>query len=161
MDFKPAYGTDPGHNERLPHIARRVRARRLETGTQRLRFAIHPKPHEFTTIGPCIAIGYRRDTSAGTWVLRVTDGKGVTGPRPLASRHFADAGGNVLTWWQAVEKGLRLVRGTDDEAGRPATVAEVLTAYEQDLDTDGLSVPTPPAPANTCPLPYWPRASPC
>ena len=65
------------------------------------------------------------------------------------------------TWWQAVEKGLRLVRGTDDEAGRPATVAEVLTAYEQDLDTDGLSVPTPPAPANTCPLPDGPRSSPC
>ena len=144
-------------------MARRVLARRLETGTQRLRFPHPPQAARvFTTIGPGIAIGYRRNTSAGTWVLRVTDGKGGNWTKAIGfADDFADAGGNVLTWWQAVEKSLRLVRGTDDEAGRPATVAEVLTAYEQDLDTDGLSVPTPPAPANTCPLPYWPRSSPC
>ena len=47
-------------------MARKPRARKLETRTQRLKLAIGTKPHEFTTIAPGIALGYRRNIGAGT-----------------------------------------------------------------------------------------------
>ena len=52
-------------------MAVKRRVRRLETRAQRLRLTIRPKPHEFTTIAPGIAVGYRRNVGAGAWVLRV------------------------------------------------------------------------------------------
>ena len=57
-------------------MARRPRASRLETRTTRLKLPVRPKPHDFSTIAPGIALGYRRNKAAGVWVVRVADGHG-------------------------------------------------------------------------------------
>jgi hypothetical protein len=43
--------------------------------TSRTAFAVHRKPY-FKTVAPGIALGYRRNQGAGTWVVRAADGKG-------------------------------------------------------------------------------------
>ena len=57
-------------------MARRPRSAQLETRTARLKLARRKKPHAFTTISPGIALGFRRNQGAGTWVVRVADGSG-------------------------------------------------------------------------------------
>ena len=59
-------------------MPRRTRASRLETRTSRLKLAITDKPYDFTPIAPGgIGLGYRRNRSgAGSWVLRLANGKG-------------------------------------------------------------------------------------
>src|SRR6516164_3494663 len=57
-------------------MARRPRSSRLETRTARLKLPVRKKPHDFTTIAPGIALAYRRNQGAGTWVVRVADGHG-------------------------------------------------------------------------------------
>ena len=48
---------------------------RLETRTTRLKLVVRWKPYDFTTISPGIALGYRRNQAAGTWLVRVANGK--------------------------------------------------------------------------------------
>jgi hypothetical protein len=121
-------------------MARKVRAAKIETRAARLRLAPRGKPYHFTPIAPGKAIGYRRlKGKAGPWVLRVADGKGGNWISAIGhADDYADAGGAILTWWQAVEKGLKLVRG--DETGKPATVAEALDAYQADLVAHGHAI---------------------
>jgi integrase len=119
-------------------MARRPRASRLETRTTRLKLPIRWKPYDFTTISPGIALGYRRNQSAGVWVVRVADGRGGNWTKrvALADDFEAADGAHVLTWWQAIEAARKLARGSTDD-GRPATVAEAVNAYERDLIARG------------------------
>ena len=116
-------------------MARRPRAARLETRTARLKLPVRRKPHDFTTISPGIALGYRRCTSAGRWVVKVADGHGGHWTKALGlADDFEDADGeHVLTWWRAQDKARALARGKDSDSGRPGTVAEALADYEKDL----------------------------
>ena len=116
-------------------MARRPRAARLETRTARLKLPVRRKPHDFTTISPGIALGYRRCASAGRWVVKVADGHGGHWTKALGlADDFEDADGeHVLTWWQAQDKARALARGKDSDSGRPGTVAEALADYEKDL----------------------------
>jgi hypothetical protein len=116
-------------------MARRPRAARLETRTARLKLPVRRKPHDFTSISPGIALGYRRCESAGRWVVKVADGHGghwtkVVG---IADDHEDADAEHVLTWWQAQDKARALARGKDAGGSRPATVAEALADYERDL----------------------------
>jgi integrase len=122
-------------------MARRPRASRLETRTGRLKLPVRQKPYDFTTISPGIALGYRRNSAAGTWVVRVADGKGGNWTKRVGlADDYEDADGtHVLTWWQAIEQARKLARGADD-AGRPATVTETIDAYEADLRARGGAV---------------------
>jgi integrase len=122
-------------------MARRPRASRLETRTNRLKLPVRQKPYSFTTISPGIALGYRRNHAAGTWVVRVADGKGGNWTKRVGlADDFEDADGeHVLSWWQAIERARTLARGTDD-AGRPATFKDAIDAYERDLIARGGSV---------------------
>jgi integrase len=119
-------------------MARRPRASRLETRSQRLRLPVRWKPYDFTTISPGIALGYRRNQSAGVWVVRVADGRGGNWTKRVAlADDFEEAdGAHVLTWWQAIEAARKLARGTADD-GRPATVVDAINAYERDLIARG------------------------
>jgi integrase len=121
-------------------MARRPRASRLENRTTRLKLPVRWKPYDFTTIAPGIALGYRRNQAAGTWVVRVADGKGGNWTKRVgfADDFEADAE-HILTWWQATDKARRLARGQDD-AGRPAMVKEAVDAYAHDLRARGGSV---------------------
>jgi hypothetical protein len=56
-------------------MARSVRKAVLETRTARLKMPVARKPM-FIRIGPGLSLGYRRNQVAGTWVLRIADGKG-------------------------------------------------------------------------------------
>jgi integrase len=116
-------------------MARRPRASRLETRTARLKLPVRWKPYDFTIISPGIAIGYRRNQSAGVWVVRVADGHGGNWTKRvgLADDHEDADGVNVLTWWQAQDAARKLARGGDTDAGRPVTVAEAIDDYAADL----------------------------
>ena len=56
-------------------MARSARSAKLETRSTRLKLPVAKKP-VFVKIGPSIGLGYRRNQTAGTWVVRVADGKG-------------------------------------------------------------------------------------
>lgn len=78
----------------------------------------------------------------GVWVARVADGKGGNWTRTVGlADDFEDADGtNALTFWPATDKILKLVRGSDDAARRPTTIAEVIDQYEKDLAARGRAV---------------------
>ncbi len=122
-------------------MPRRTRASRLETRTARLKLAITDKPYDFTPIAPGgIGLGYRRNRSgAGSWVLRVANGKGGyrTSNIGFADDHEEADGNAILTWFQAIERGRRLVKGDTAEAGRLLTVAVAVDEYARDLAVRG------------------------
>ena len=113
-------------------MARRPRASRLENRTSRLKLPIRWKPYDFTTISPGIALGYRRNASAGVWVVRVADGRGGNWTKKvaLADDHENADGTHILDWWQAIDAARKLARGQDD-SGRPATVGEAIASFER------------------------------
>src|SRR6516225_3208126 len=115
-------------------MARRRRSAQLETRTARLKLRVRKKPHDFTTIAPGIALAYRRNQGAGTWVVRVADGHGGNWTKgfAIADDHEDANGAHVLTYWQAQDKARVLARGNVDE-GRPCTITEALDAYAADL----------------------------
>jgi hypothetical protein len=83
-------------------VPRKVRNNILEARSKRLRLPVARRP-VFVRIGPGLSLGYRRNQTAGTWVLRVADGKG--GSR-TAAIGFADDydeadGQRFLDYWQA------------------------------------------------------------
>lgn len=123
-------------------MARRPRSTPLETRTARLKLPPRRKPHDFTSIAPGIALGYRRNQrGAGTWVARVADGRGGAWTKAIAvaDDHEEANGNGVLTFWQAQDRTRAVARGSagDDDTGRPCTVREALATYESDLKARG------------------------
>lgn len=99
------------------------------------------KPHAFTTIAPGIALAYRRNQGAGTWVVRVADGRGGNWTKgfAIADDHEDADGENVLDFWQAQDRARALARGKDrdSDSGRPLSVAEAFDDYERHLARHG------------------------
>jgi integrase len=116
-------------------MARRPRASALQTRSNRLKLPVRRKPHKFTSISPGVSLGYRRCESAGRWVIRVADGHGGSWTKAIgiADDHEEANGESVLTWWEAIELGRKVARGSDAEVGRPATFASALADYRRDL----------------------------
>jgi hypothetical protein len=94
-------------------MARSVRKAGLETRTARLKLPVARKP-VFIRIGPGLSLGYRRNQVAGTWVLRVADGKGGGITRAIGTADdFVEADGTtVLNFWQAQEKAHSVARSS-------------------------------------------------
>src|SRR6516225_7219479 len=117
-------------------MARRPRASRLENRTNRLKLTPRLKPYDFVTLAPGIALGYRRN--AGTWVVRVANGKGGNWTKgfAVADDHEDADGDHVFDFWQAQDNAKALARGTSDN-GRPCTVSEALDAYAANLKARG------------------------
>jgi hypothetical protein len=93
-------------------------------------------------IGPRLGLGYRRNQTAGTWVVRVADGRGGNWTKAIGSADdFDEADGiNTLDFWQAQDRSRVIARaggGGDHPEGRAVTVARVLDLYENDLTTRG------------------------
>jgi integrase len=121
-------------------MPRSARSSKLETRTSRLRLPIARKP-TFVRIGPGVALGYRRNQTAGAWVLRVADGKGGHWSKRLADADdFQVAnGGAVLDYWQAQERARSLARASDKDgdADKLVTVKEAVDRYEAELKARG------------------------
>ena len=66
-------------------MARRAREAKLETRSARPKLPVAKKP-VFVKIGPRVGLGYRRNQTAGTWVLRVADGKGGNWTKAIGFR---------------------------------------------------------------------------
>ena len=96
-------------------MARSTRASRLETRTARLKSAVRKKPY-FVAIGPGVGLGYRRNKTAGSWVVRAADGKGGNWTQAFAvADDFEDANGtDVFNFWQAQERARAVARGGRD-----------------------------------------------
>lgn len=119
-------------------MPRRIRSSTLETRTARLKLPKQRKPY-WITVAPGISLGYRRNAGPGAWNVRAADGKGGNWIKSFGiadDQENAD-GANVLDFWQAADKAKALARGQDADAGRPATVAEVLNDYAADLAVRG------------------------
>jgi integrase len=119
-------------------MARRPRSSTLETRTNRLKLPVRKKPYKFTTISRGIALAYRRNQGAGTWVVRVADGHGGNWTKgfAVADDHENADGSNVLTFWEAQDRARALARGGVDD-GRPCTVTEALDRYRDNLQARG------------------------
>jgi hypothetical protein len=87
------------------------------------------------------SLGYRRNQTDGSWVLRATKPKGGYWTRNigLADDYREADGVETLTFWQAQGRARELA-GADTEArpeSAPATVAQALDAYQADLKING------------------------
>jgi hypothetical protein len=122
-------------------MARSIRSAKLETRTARLKLAVRKKPY-FVTIAPGIGLGYRRNKTAGSWVVRAADGKGGNWIQTFAmADDFEDANDTeVLSFWQAQDRARLVARGSrdsDHDGGKPVTVAQMIDLYEADLKARG------------------------
>jgi integrase len=123
-------------------MARRIRDNVLETRTSRLgNLEISKKP-TFVRIGHGIGLGYRRNRTNGTWVVRVADGKGKNWTQAIGSAddHQDANGDTVLDFWQAQDRARsigRADRADGAPATKPITVAEALDRYGADLQVRG------------------------
>jgi integrase len=120
-------------------MARSARAAKLETRAVRLKLPVAKKP-VFAKIGPRVGLGYRRNQTAGTWVLRVADGRGGNWTKAIGNADdFEEAdGNNTLDFWQAQDRArviARVGRDGDGDDGKPVTVKRALDRYEADLKT--------------------------
>jgi integrase len=109
----------------------------LATAKDRLTLPIAKKP-VFFKLSPGLALGYRRNQSAGTWVVRKSDGEGGHWTRAIGyADDFAAADGEtILTFWQAQQEAHKAAQ--DGKAKEvQITVADALKAYETDLHKRG------------------------
>src|SRR5687768_6955431 len=105
-------------------MARNIRSAKLENRTNRLKLPVARKPI-FERIGDGISLGYRRNQVAGTWVVRVADGKGGSWTKAIgmADDHEDANGKSILTFWQAQDNARLVARGGEEDAKRePMTV---------------------------------------
>jgi integrase len=111
----------------------RPRSTRLETRTARLRLKVRQKPHDYILVTPGIRLGYRRNRGCGRWVMKGSDGHGHEWIKNVgwADDYEEPDNTRILSYWEAVERVRKLVRGNDDNA--PATVTSALDVYEADL----------------------------
>jgi integrase len=112
-------------------MARMVRNSVLETRSNRLKLRVAKKPN-FVRIGPGLSLGYRRNQTAGTWVLRVADGRGgsYTEAIGFADDHDEPDGHQFLDYWQAQERAKITARRQGGVPGaEPLTVRLAAETY--------------------------------
>ena len=121
-------------------MARAVRKTSLETRTARLKLPVARKPL-FIRIGPGLSLGYRRNQVAGTWVLRIADGKGGAITRAIGTADdFTEAdGATVLNFWQAQDKAQSVARNSNGSVvAKPLTVRRAAEVYLEKLEAKNL-----------------------
>jgi integrase len=127
-------------------MARKVRNNVLESRSNRLKLPVAKKP-QFVRIGAGLSLGYRRNKTAGTWVLRVADGKGGSRTTAIGSADdFNDSDGRqFLDHWQAQElaKDIAQLRANPSSV-EPIKIQEAAEAY-----IDWLSAKNPRTAADT------------
>ena len=122
-------------------MPRHIRASQLESRSARLKLPVAKKP-VFTRIGTGVGLGYRRNQTAGAWIVRVADGKGANWTKAFAAADdFEEAdGGAILNFWQAQDRARVLASGGNNDGsgdGKPVDVKRALDCYEADLAARG------------------------
>jgi integrase len=121
-------------------MAHKVSFSALESRSARLRLKIRRRPFSGPSLARGILLMYRRNKTNGTWVLKVSDGRGAYWTKAFAlADDFEDADGkNVLTFHQAQDQAKKLARGDDGSGdGAPITVDGALVSYKTDLTARG------------------------
>ena len=88
-----------------------------------------------------LSLGYRRNQVAGTWVLRIADGKGGAITRAIGTADdFTDAdGASVLNYWQAQDKAQSVARNSSGSGvAKPLTVRRAAEVYLDKLEAKNL-----------------------
>ena len=123
-------------------MARSIRSSALETRSARLRLPVSKVPL-FIKISPSVGLGYRRNQTAGTWVVRLANGKGRNTRTAIGSADdYEQADGEkVLDFWQAQERARKLAHGDQPSSSAPAgastPVKQAVDRYEADLRRRG------------------------
>src|SRR5260370_14248087 len=119
-------------------MARSTRSTTLETRSARLRLPVSGKA-KCGRVAKQLGLGYRRNKSGGVWVMRVADGNRGNSIRTIgAADDFDDADVvDVLTFWQAQDKGRLLARENRATAIDPVTVDKAIESTYNDLKTPG------------------------
>ena len=117
-------------------MPRRTREAKLETRSARLRLPVAKKP-VFVKIGRGVGLGYRRNMTSGTWVIRVTRG-GKDWAKAIGTADDFDLadGTTVLDFWQAQDWARAAAsegRARDGSDDRPLTISGALDRYTADL----------------------------
>jgi integrase len=114
----------------------------LETPDARRKLPVAKKPVFAARIARGITLGYRRNKTAGTWVMRVADGKGGNWTAAIGTADDTSPANetDVFDFWQAQDRARAKARlgpdGTGDD-GKPATIAKALERYAADLKLRG------------------------
>jgi hypothetical protein len=110
-------------------MARKSRHSALESRSARLRLAPRFAPYSGPTLARGIKLLYRRNQTAGTWIVKAADGHGKYWTKALGvADDFEDSDGkNVLTFYEAQDDAKKLARyGDAPAADAPVTVAGAL-----------------------------------
>ena len=110
-------------------MVRRIRNYALENRTGRLKLPVAKKP-VYVPIGKGISLGYRRNKTVGTWVLKVADGEGGANTSTVGSADdFDEADGfRFLSFWQAQDEAKK--KAISATNGVTPTLLTVRTAAE-------------------------------
>ena len=127
------------------YMARSIYSEKLKNRTNRLKLLAKRKPYK-VLIAPGIFLCYRRNAgrfvegderqrkqAPGTWSVEA----GWLKRFALADDHEDANGVSVMSYFQAQQHALKMVRGSEGDSDKPVTVAEVLDAYETDLAARG------------------------
>jgi len=115
-------------------MARSIYSDKLRNRSNRLKLPIKKKPYKLL-IAPGIFLCYRRNEGPGTWSVEA----GWLKRFALADDYEPANGTTVQTFWQAQKHALKLVRGSEGDTDKPATVGEALDAFQTDLAVRGKS----------------------
>jgi integrase len=105
---------------------------------------IRRKPY-FRKIDRGVELGYRRNETNGTWVVRVRKAGITPWTKTFAAADdYEEANGkDVMTFYQAQVKARKIARGEDDGVGvdgtKPLTIEEAVEAYKASLRARGRS----------------------
>jgi integrase len=118
-------------------MATKLKPGALETRSTRLKLPVAKKP-VYVRIERGLNLGYRRNQGAGSWMMRVADGKGSSSIKAIGTADDlvpAD-GRTVLDFWQAQAQARKLFR-PGQAFEDIVTVAGALDRYEEDLENRG------------------------
>jgi integrase len=118
-------------------MARNLRSSNLESRTARLRLAIQGKPY-WLKLAAGLSLGYRRNSVAGAWIVRRSDGKGSAWTKGFATAddHEASDGDTVLTFFEA-QTAARSIASGGKIVGKTQTVAGAIERYRGELVATG------------------------
>jgi hypothetical protein len=113
-------------------MARSIYSGKLKNRTNRLKLPIKKKPYK-VLIAPSIFLCYRRNEGPGTWSVEA----GWLKRFGLADDFENANNKSVMSFYQAQQQALKMVRGSEGDSDKPVTVSEALDAYETDLAARG------------------------